>query len=71
LAPQQIVGSVTGVVGAAGGLGGFFPPLIMGATYQLLLPEYGLGLALLTVLAAGGLVFTLRIKAVSPDRPAR
>jgi NNP family nitrate/nitrite transporter-like MFS transporter len=25
------VGSVTGVVGAAGGLGGFFPPLLLGA----------------------------------------
>jgi NNP family nitrate/nitrite transporter-like MFS transporter len=25
------VGAVTGVVGAAGGLGGFFPPLVMGA----------------------------------------
>ena len=24
------VGAVTGVVGAAGGLGGFFPPLVMG-----------------------------------------
>jgi MFS transporter, NNP family, nitrate/nitrite transporter len=27
--PTQ-VGAVTGVVGAAGGLGGFFPPLVMG-----------------------------------------
>jgi MFS transporter, NNP family, nitrate/nitrite transporter len=26
----QSVGSVTGIVGAAGGLGGFFPPLILG-----------------------------------------
>ena len=24
------VGAVTGVVGVAGGLGGFFPPLVMG-----------------------------------------
>ncbi len=28
------VGSVTGLVGAAGGLGGFFPPLILGAIRQ-------------------------------------
>ena len=28
------VGSVTGVVGAAGGLGGFFPPLLLGAIKQ-------------------------------------
>ena len=26
----QSVGSVTGLVGAAGGLGGFFPPLVLG-----------------------------------------
>jgi NNP family nitrate/nitrite transporter-like MFS transporter len=31
----KIVGTVTGIVGAAGGLGGFFPPLIMGLSYQL------------------------------------
>ena len=31
-APPERVGSVTGIVGAAGGLGGYFPPLIMGAT---------------------------------------
>jgi hypothetical protein len=28
--PAARVGSVTGVVGAAGGLGGYFPPLVMG-----------------------------------------
>jgi MFS transporter, NNP family, nitrate/nitrite transporter len=37
LVPQyfpQAVGSVTGLVGAAGGLGGFFPPLALGLIYQ-------------------------------------
>jgi NNP family nitrate/nitrite transporter-like MFS transporter len=37
LVPQyypQAVGSVTGLVGAAGGLGGFFPPLVLGAIRQ-------------------------------------
>ncbi|MBX3171157.1 MAG: NarK/NasA family nitrate transporter [Candidatus Eremiobacteraeota bacterium] len=29
------VGTVTGFVGAAGGLGGFFPPLLVGGVYQL------------------------------------
>ena len=31
----QTVGSVTGLVGAAGGLGGFFPPLLVGGLRQL------------------------------------
>jgi NNP family nitrate/nitrite transporter-like MFS transporter len=30
----QAVGTVTGLVGAAGGLGGFFPPLVLGAVKQ-------------------------------------
>lgn len=30
------VGSVTGLVGAAGGLGGFFPPLVLGTLRQML-----------------------------------
>ncbi|HBF81576.1 MAG TPA: MFS transporter, partial [Streptomyces sp.] len=32
--PQAQVGSVTGIVGAMGGLGGFVPPLVMGAIYS-------------------------------------
>jgi NNP family nitrate/nitrite transporter-like MFS transporter len=32
-APANRVGAVTGVVGAAGGLGGFVPPLFMGTVY--------------------------------------
>jgi MFS transporter, NNP family, nitrate/nitrite transporter len=37
LVPQYFpksVGSVTGLVGAAGGLGGFFPPLLLGVIKQ-------------------------------------
>lgn len=30
----QSVGAVTGLVGAAGGLGGFFPPLVLGTIRQ-------------------------------------
>lgn len=57
-APVERVGSVTGVVGAAGGLGGYFPPLVLGATYQLMLPEYGVGLVLLAIVAGSALVFS-------------
>ncbi len=32
-APTQRVGAVTSVVGAAGGLGGFIPPLLTGSIY--------------------------------------
>jgi NNP family nitrate/nitrite transporter-like MFS transporter len=58
LAPAAKVGSVTGVVGAAGGLGGFVPPLVMGAIYGAL-SSYGLGLALLAVVACSALAFTM------------
>jgi NNP family nitrate/nitrite transporter-like MFS transporter len=49
------VGGVTGVVGAAGGLGGFFPPLVMGAVYEAT-DGYFIGFALLAVVAAGCLL---------------
>ena len=56
-APASQVGSVTGLVGAAGGLGGFVPPLVMGAVYGRT-GSYGLGLALLAAVAVGSLVLT-------------
>jgi NNP family nitrate/nitrite transporter-like MFS transporter len=51
LAPAERVGSVTGVVGAAGGLGGFVPPLLMGSIYGSS-GDYSLGYVLLAVVAA-------------------
>jgi NNP family nitrate/nitrite transporter-like MFS transporter len=51
------VGSVTGIVGAAGGLGGFVPPLVMGAVYSNY-RSYGIGLSLLAVVAAAAAAFT-------------
>lgn len=59
LAPAERVGSITGIVGAAGGLGGFFPPLVMGATYNEAEHSYTIGLVLLTITAVGALLFTL------------
>lgn len=57
LAPAQSVGSVTGVVGAAGGLGGFFPPLLMGAIYGMT-GDYSLAYVLLAVTALLALLYT-------------
>jgi MFS transporter, NNP family, nitrate/nitrite transporter len=55
--PAHMVGSVTGVVGAAGGLGGFVPPLVMGSVYSHY-SDYAGGLVALAVVAAGCVVFT-------------
>ncbi|MDN5895818.1 MAG: MFS transporter, partial [Nocardioides sp.] len=54
------VGGVTGLVGAAGGLGGFVPPLIMGYVYGRT-ESYAIGLALLAVVAALTLALTLTV----------
>jgi NNP family nitrate/nitrite transporter-like MFS transporter len=52
------VGAVTGVVGAAGGLGGFFPPLAM-ALVKSATGSYALGFVLMAAVAAIAL-FVLR-----------
>jgi MFS transporter, NNP family, nitrate/nitrite transporter len=44
------VGAVTGVVGAAGGLGGFFPPLVMGVVKSAT-GGYALGFVLMALVA--------------------
>jgi len=46
----QSVGAVTGLVGAAGGLGGFFPPLVLGMVRQAT-GTFTLGFALLAFFA--------------------
>lgn len=58
-APQERVGAVTGIVGAAGGLGGYFPPLVMGATYDAATNSYTIGLLLLCATALVALAFTI------------
>ncbi|HEY8341371.1 MAG TPA: MFS transporter [Egibacteraceae bacterium] len=55
--PGPQVGSATGLVGAAGGLGGFLPPLVMGLVVQLT-GSYAIGLMLLSDVAFAGLVYT-------------
>lgn len=68
--PVNKVGAVTGVVGAAGGLGGFLPPLVMGSIYGAL-NSYAVGLVLLAVVAVGILVFTkLSVRGGAPARSA-
>jgi len=66
-APAPKVGSVTGLVGAAGGLGGFLPPLVMGFVYGRT-GSYGLGLALLAAVAAGMVVLTLTVVRRTAER---
>jgi NNP family nitrate/nitrite transporter-like MFS transporter len=60
-APANRVGAVTGVVGAAGGLGGFIPPLFMGSLYGRT-GSYAGGLIALAIVAgcalAGSLVMS-------------
>ena len=48
-------GAVTGVVGAAGGLGGFFPPLVLGAVRDAT-GSYTIGFVLLALFAVGCLL---------------
>ncbi|QLY34654.1 MFS transporter [Nocardia huaxiensis] len=59
-APENRVGAVTGVVGAAGGLGGFVPPLVMGVVYTVF-DSYALGFMALTVVAAAAALATLTV----------
>ncbi|QLY31321.1 MFS transporter [Nocardia huaxiensis] len=54
------VGTVTGLVGAAGGLGGYFPPLVMGLVYSSR-GDYTLGYLLLALTAAAALAYTLKV----------
>lgn len=53
------VGSVTGVVGAAGGLGGFFPPLLLGTVKQLT-GSFTFGFIALAMFAVVCLFFLVR-----------
>lgn len=56
LARPGTVGSVTGIVGSFGGLGGFVPPLILGFTYQQT-NSFSLALVMLGLSALAVLVY--------------
>ncbi|UOQ91156.1 MFS transporter [Agromyces endophyticus] len=64
--PPDKVGAVTGVVAAAGGLGGYFPPLVMGATYNPETNSYALGLWLLVLVGAVALVVAGMLRDARP-----
>ena len=61
------VGAVTGVVGAAGGLGGFFPPLVMGVVKSGT-GGYGLGFILMALVALACLSVLLALRVTTPAR---
>ncbi|MEV4187825.1 hypothetical protein AB0J28_40985, partial [Streptosporangium canum] len=61
--------AVTGLVGAAGGLGGFVPPLLMGFLYGEL-GSYGFGLALLAATSALTVVLTMTVVRLTATRQA-
>jgi NNP family nitrate/nitrite transporter-like MFS transporter len=60
---RQRIGVMTGVVGAAGGLGGFFLPTLLG-TAKDQLGSYGAGLGILAAIAAVALVGTFVLRGV-------
>ncbi|MEU3077232.1 MFS transporter [Streptomyces laurentii] len=65
--PQAQVGSVTGIVGAMGGLGGFVPPLVMGAIYSAK-GSYSIGFMLLSDLTLAGCVYAYgRMRTLRPE----
>jgi len=68
-APATKVGAVTGFVGAAGGLGGFFPPLVMGAVFEAT-GSYAIGLLLLCLTALAGLAHGHRRFVAAPSSGA-
>lgn len=68
--PKDKVGAVSGVVAAAGGLGGYFPPLVMGATYRAETNSYSLGLWLLVLVCAFALVVAGMLRGTNVEEEA-
>lgn len=66
--PKDKVGAVSGVVAAAGGFGGYIPPLLMGATYSAETRSYALGLWMLVIVGAGALVVAGMMRDATRER---
>ena len=64
------VGAVTGVVGAAGGLGGFFPPLVMGIVKSAT-GGYALGFVLMALVAVACLVVLAAVRPGTARAPVQ
>lgn len=58
-APASAAGTISGVIAAAGGLGGYFPQLYMGATYNAREASYFVGLMTLAAFTLLGVILTL------------
>lgn len=56
LTKPEVMGSVTGIIGAAGGFGGFIPPLLLGFMYQRV-QSYASAFVLLSIVAVIALVY--------------
>ncbi len=61
-ADPRDVGTIGGIIAAAGGLGGYFPPLVMGATYNEEHNSYFVGLTLLAAFAVVALLLTFTVR---------
>ncbi|HRO30560.1 MULTISPECIES: nitrate/nitrite transporter [Micrococcaceae] len=61
-ADPRDVGTIGGIIAAAGGLGGYFPPLVMGATYNEEHNSYFVGLMLLATFALVALALTFTVR---------
>jgi NNP family nitrate/nitrite transporter-like MFS transporter len=73
LVPQYFpkeTGTVTGLVGALGGLGGFFPPLLLGAI-KTATGSYGLGFILLSLFCVGCFALNQKVFLSRPRGPLR
>lgn len=62
VSPKDKVGAISGTVAAAGGLGGYFPPLVMAATYNAATHSYAKGLWALVATAVLGIALAFVLK---------